>query len=128
AFDEPSLAARTVVGSCSGAPVTFALPAATDSCSTATVSCAPLPGDRFGANSVACTASDASGHASVATLTVNVLQPLTVRFRSPLSADAINRFTVGQTIPYEIKLFDCGNSDVTNQVAVTVKLAVTPVP
>jgi hypothetical protein len=124
-FDALSLGVRTVLGSCSGAPVAFALPTATDGCSAPTVSCAPLPGNWFGPNLVACTATDASGHAAVAAVVVNVLPPLTVAFQSPLSGAATNRFNVGQTIPHKVKLFDCSNADVTSQTGVTVQLTVT---
>ncbi len=71
----------------------------------------------------------------MANLTINILQPLRVAFRSPLSddnvaddvrtdADMVNPFTVKETIPHKVKLYDCAGSDVTDSAAVSVKLAV----
>lgn len=39
-------------------------------------------------------------------------------------ADASNLFRPGQTIPHKVRLLDCGDSDVTATVPVTLKLAV----
>jgi len=134
-FDPASLGPRTVVGSCSNTPLSFALPTASDACTTPTVSCDALSGASFGSNLVHCTATDASGNVTHANLVVNVLQPLHVIFDPPLKddnvaddvntdADVNNLFTVGQVIPHNVRLLDCPETDVTTTVPVTVKLVV----
>ncbi len=134
-FDPSTLATRTLVGTCSTAALTFALPSATDACTAATVSCSSLPGNSFGANTVTCTATDTSGNSIAANWEVDVLQPLHVVFAPPLADDNIaddvnidtdvnNVFRPGQTIPHKITLLDCAGHDVTTTAPVTVKLVV----
>jgi hypothetical protein len=136
-FDSASLGARTLIGDCTGHTLSFPLPTATDVCQgSVNVSCTALPGNRFGTNVVACTATDASGNVARASLMVNVLQPLHVMFQPPLAddnvadnidtdADIANVFQVKSTIPNQVKLFDCGGADVTSTAAVSVKIGVT---
>src|SRR5262249_14594145 len=134
-FDPGSLGPRTVVGSCGTAPLTFTFPTATDNAGPVTVTCGTVAGTSFGANTVTCTATDASGNVATTTITVNVLQPLRITFQEPLEddnvadnvdtdADIINVFKVGQTIPHQVKLLACNGQDVTSTAAVTLKLAV----
>ncbi|TMA25576.1 MAG: HYR domain-containing protein [Deltaproteobacteria bacterium] len=134
-FDASSLAARTVMGSCAASPVAFVLPSASDSCTSAKVTCDPLPGNNFGANTVACKAMDQSGNVSTTTLTVYVQQPLHVVFLRPLlddnvaddvdtDADVNNLFQPGWIIPHSVHLLDCAEKDVTSTAPVTVKLSV----
>jgi len=136
-FTAASLGARTVVGNCAGTAVAFTLPTATDVCQSVTVTCTPLAGNSLGANTVTCTAVDTSGNKTTATITVNVLQPLRIVFRQPLSddnvandintdADVANVFEVKRTIPNEVALYSCGGADVTaaNSAGVTLRLTV----
>src|SRR5207244_1998711 len=106
-----------------------------DVCQRVTVTCSPLVGNSFGANSVSCTATDAAGNQSTTTLTVNVIEPLRIAFLSPLAddnvaddintdADATNVFQVKSTIPHKVKLYACSGADVTAARAVTVRLTV----
>jgi hypothetical protein len=94
-----------------------------------------VPGNSFGANTATCTATDASGHTTTATVPANVLQPLRVAFAPPLAddnapndvatdADVNNLFRSGQTVPHKVKLFDCAGNDVTSTAPVTVRLVV----
>jgi hypothetical protein len=148
----PSLGAgtnQTLVGNCSGSPVTFAIPAlANSSCESGTnVTCtwslagsrgtcaksgrgASVPGNKYGAYAISCTAKDVAGNTSpVVTFTVTVLQPLTVKVQSPLAGDndtIDNVVKLGSTVPTKVRLYACG-SDVTRSASVTVKLATTHV-
>jgi hypothetical protein len=137
-FDPASLGPRIVFGNCSGAPVSFPLPTATDSCRSAGVSvtCTPVPGNNFGPTTSICTATDASGNKATATITVNVLQPLRLAFQPPLEddnvpddirtdADATNLFQVGSTVPNKLRVFGCNGADVTRAVAGSVTLRLT---
>ncbi|TMQ12251.1 MAG: HYR domain-containing protein [Deltaproteobacteria bacterium] len=136
AFNPASLADRTVLGRCDGTPVSFVPPTANDACQGVTVTCAPIAGNSFGANTVTCTATDGSGNHSDATLTVNVLQPMRLAFQAPLSddnvaddingdADIANIFEVKRTIPNKIKVFGCNGSDVTAAIGGSVTLRLT---
>jgi hypothetical protein len=114
-FDSASLSAQTLVGDCAGAPAAIALPTASDLCSgAATVSCAPLAGNRFGANEVLCTATDASGNQASATITINLIEPVRVVVYPPLSTSGSNLVHQGATVPNKVKLFGCGGADVTS--------------
>jgi hypothetical protein len=120
------VASQTVVGNCEGAAVTLTPPAASDTCSPTSVTCAPLAGNRFGANSVSCTARDASGNQTEAILPVTVLEPLRVAVQPPLSSGAYdNVVKAGSTVPNKVKLYDCAGIDVTRTAPVTVKIGVT---
>jgi hypothetical protein len=73
------------------------------------VSCPTVAGSSFGANSITCTATDGSGNqAPSPPITITVLEPLQVVFDPPIhgAAGAVNRFTVGQTIPHKVRLLD----------------------
>jgi hypothetical protein len=129
-------ATQTVLGSCSGAPVTFVKPAAADGCQDAVVTCSPVAGNSFGANTVSCRAVDPSGNLATTTITVNVIQPLRIAFLAPLAddnvaddiasdADVANVFQVKSTIPHQLALYSCSGADVTTSVSVTVSLTVT---
>jgi hypothetical protein len=134
AFDAASLGDQKVVGNCASSAIPFSasptpgavtLPTASDACSSATtVTCAPLSGDSFGDNTVRCTATDASGNQTDASIKVTVLEPLTVAFQSPLRASAVNLVKDGSTVPTKVKLFDCSNVDVTGTAPVTVGIDV----
>ncbi|HVU52271.1 MAG TPA: HYR domain-containing protein [Polyangia bacterium] len=131
----PVLAAgtnQTVVGTCSSAPLVFAAPALVGSCETGTkVTCTSVPGNAYGAHTVACTAKDAAGNVSApVSFTVTVLQPLTVRVQPPLSGDndaVDNVVKDGSTVPVKVQLFACG-VNVTKTASVTAKLAVASAP
>jgi len=135
-FDPGSLSPRTVLGNCSGASVAFVPPTATDRCQVAVVTCGALPGNHAGANTVLCTATDASGNTATASIIVNVLAPLQVVFLPPLEddnladdinsdSDVVNLFQVKSTIPHQVKLLSCAGADVTDSAPVTVRLDVT---
>jgi hypothetical protein len=128
------LSPQTVVGNCSGGQATFTLPTAHDTCQAVTVTC-PLAGTSYGTNAVTCTATDPSGNHTSTTITVNLVAPLRVVFQPPLAddnvaddintdADVANVFQVKQTIPHQVKLLSCAGDDVTDSVAVTVRLTV----
>jgi hypothetical protein len=72
-FDAASLAPQTLPANSTGAPIAFAVPTATDTCGPATVTCASLPGNHIGPNSVPCTATDAAGNTAHATSIVTLL-------------------------------------------------------
>jgi hypothetical protein len=131
-----ALAPQSVLGNCSGAALAFTKPTATDGCDLATVTCSALAGNSFGANTITCTAQDPSGNTATTTIAVNVIQPLQVRFGSPLAddnvadnvetdADVPNIFQVKSTIPHQVTLHSCSGADVTTSVAVSVTIAVT---
>jgi hypothetical protein len=129
----PSLnpgADQTLIGSCASAPVVFTQPTlANASCEVGTtVSCTPIPGNSYGAHTVTCVATDASGNVSASvSFTVTVLQPLTVRIQPPLAGDndtVDNVVKAGSTVPTKILLFACG-VDVTATAPVNAKLDVT---
>ena len=146
----PSLAPgtnQTVVGNCSGSPVTFAVPAlVSPSCEGGTnVTCTwtsggshgtcakssggtSLPGDRTGAFTISCTAKDAAGNVSPPVVfTVTVLKPLTIRIQPPLSGDnnAVNNVVkLGSTVPTKVLLYACG-TNVTKTASVTAKIGTT---
>ncbi len=135
-FDPASLGPRTVLGTCGGGAVTFAAPTATDVCQAVTVTCQPLAGTSVGANTVTCTATDGSGNATTATITVNVLAPLRLVFQSPLEddnqaddpstdADVANVFKVGSTVPHQVKVMACSGADVTSTIGGQVTLRLT---
>ncbi len=125
AFDPSSLADRTVVGGCTSQPVAFEPPAAGDACTQVRVVCGSVAGNSFGANTVTCMATDASGNVSTVTLRVNVLEPLQIVFDPPLVGAGVNNlFRPGQAIPHKVQLFDCGSADVTASAPVEVKLFV----
>jgi hypothetical protein len=114
-FVAASLLPQTLVGDCAGAPAAIALPTAEDLCSgAATVSCAPLAGNRFGANEVVCIATDASGNQASATITVNLVEPVTLVVCPPLETSGSNLVKQGSTVPNKVKLFGCGGADVTS--------------
>ena len=136
AFDVGSLGPRTVLGNCSGAALTFALPTAADTCQTVTVTCAALAGSSVGANDVTCTATDAGGNVTTTSIVVNVLAPLRLTFLSPLEddnvandistdADVANVFKVGSTVPHKLALVACNGTVVTAAVAGQVTLRLT---
>jgi hypothetical protein len=89
---------------------------------------ATLPGNRYGAYSVTCTAKDAAGNVSPAVVfMVTVLQPLTIRIQPPLSGDnnaVDNIVKLGSTVPNKVRLYACG-TDVTRTASVVVKLGTT---
>jgi hypothetical protein len=135
-FNAATLGAQTLLGNCSGAALAVKVPTATDVCQSVTVTCAPLAGNSFGSNVVTCTARDAAGNTTTASITVNVLQPLRLAFQSPLSddnvandintdADISNVFQVKSTIPHKIKIFACNGNDITASVASSVTLRLT---
>ena len=138
---------QTIVGNCWGSGVVFAVPPlANSSCESGTnVTCtwtqgsshgtcaksgtgASLPGNRYGAYSISCTAKDAAGNSSPAVaFTVTVLQPLTIRIQPPLSGDnntVDNVVKLNSTVPNKVRLYACG-TDVTRTASVTVKLGTT---
>jgi hypothetical protein len=135
---------QTVVGNCPGSGVVFAVPPlASSACETGTnVTCtwtqgsshgtcaksgtgATLPGNRYGAYTISCTAKDAAGNVSPAVVfTVTVLQPLTIRIQPPLSGDnnsVDNIVKLGSTVPNKVRLYACG-TDVTRTASVVVKI------
>ncbi|HVV81431.1 MAG TPA: HYR domain-containing protein [Kofleriaceae bacterium] len=136
-FDAASLATRTVTGSCAADPVSFPLPTATDGCQAATVTCAPLPGNSVGTNTVTCTATDASGNKTTANLTVNVLAPYRVAITSladdnvaddpATDADVSNLFKTGTNLPHYVRVYNCSGADVTGtaHLRLTLRMTVT---
>jgi hypothetical protein len=128
----PSLGAgtdQTVVGTCNSTPLAYAQPqVAGSSCQTGvTISCTPVPGNKYGANTVICTATNGAGTVSApVSFRVTVLQPLTMRIQAPLAGDNAsvdNVVKAGSTVPVKVLLFACG-ADVTTTAAVDGKLAV----
>jgi hypothetical protein len=120
---------QTLVGNCSGTPITYAQPAVANGCS-ATVTCTSVPGTSYGANTVTCTATDSAGTSAPVSFKVTVLQPITMQVQPPLSGDndtADNVAKDGSTVPVKVKLFACG-TDVTSSAAVTAKIGVSYVP
>ena len=87
-----------------------------------------LPGNRYGAFTVSCTAKDAAGNVSAPVVfTVTVLKPLEIRIQPPLAGDnnTVNNIVkAGSTVPNKVRLYACG-SDVTRTASVTVKLDTT---
>ena len=122
-------ATQYVVGSCgSGALSVPVVPTAVDGCQgPLAVTCTTVAGTSYGANTVTCTATDASGNSSSVALTLVVMQPLTVVFDPPLVGGGTveNRFTAGQTLVNKVRLLDCSKNDVTTTAPVTVRIDVT---
>jgi hypothetical protein len=89
---------------------------------------ASLPGNRYGAYAISCTAKDAAGNMSApVAFTVTVLQPLTIKIQPPLSGDngtVNNVVKLGSTVPNKVRLYACG-TNVTTTASVTVKLGTT---
>jgi hypothetical protein len=119
-FDPAS--AQTLVGNCSGDPVAFTVPTATDQCSAVSVSCATLAGNRFGANPVSCTATDATGNQASVDIMVNLIEPLRIALYPPLSVDAPTVAKAGSTLVCKAKLFNCQGQDVTATAATSARL------
>jgi hypothetical protein len=138
---------QTLVGNCSGAQVVFTVPPLLNaSCEGGTnITCswtlagnrgtcprsgngASLPGNRYGAYTISCTAKDGGGNVSAPVVfTVSVLQPLTIRIQPPLSGDnntTDNVVKLGSTVPNKVRLYACG-SEVTKTASVIVKLGTT---
>jgi alpha-tubulin suppressor-like RCC1 family protein len=128
-----AVATQYVVGNCSGGMVgPPVLPTASDACQgSVPVTCTTAPGTHYGPNTVTCTAQDASGNTSHATLTLIVLEPLAVRIQPPLAGDngtVANVVKDGSTVPNKVLLLNCGGVDVTRTASVVAKLGVTYVP
>jgi hypothetical protein len=122
-FAAASLSPQTIVGDCAGAPAAIVMPTASDLCSgAATVSCAPLAGNRFGSNEVLCTATDASGNQASAAITVNLIEPVSLVVYPPLDTSSINLVKRGSTVPNKVKLSGCGGADVTSTAPFSVAL------
>jgi hypothetical protein len=136
-FDEASLGERNVSGDCSSNPVAFALPTATDAadCQAVTVTCGTVAGNSVGANTVTCTATDASGNATSTTITVNILSPYRLAFSSladdnvmndpETDADKTNLFKTGSKISHTLRVYNCLGVDVTPTVGPTMTLRLT---
>jgi hypothetical protein len=119
-FDAAS--AQTLLGNCSGDAIAFTAPTASDRCSAVSISCAALAGNSFGANSVSCSATDASGNQASVDLSVDVIEPLSIVLYPPLSVDAANVTRVGSTVVCKAKLFNCQGQDVTATAATGARL------
>lgn len=122
--------------------VVYDKPMVVDNCDASPeISCQPPCGSILGPglHTIVCSAVDASGNTSEATVAITVLEPLQVIFEQPplrddnvrddieTDTDGINKFKVGSTIPVKIKILDCDGNDLTTSIApaVTVRLDVT---
>jgi hypothetical protein len=135
-FDPATLVPQTVAGRCDDlTSVSFTPPRALD-CQSVSVTCTPIDGSSRGAHTSTCTATDADGRHTTATITVNVLAPLHFHVEAPLwddndpddietDGDSTNLFTVGHSITNKVQVLSCACADVTKSIAGTVTARLT---
>lgn len=87
------------------APVTYALPAATDTVSSVTVTCTPASGSVFplGTTTVTCTATDEAGNSAQVQFQVNV-RFVTAGFFQPVRMNELNVVKAGSSVPLKFSL------------------------
>jgi len=87
------------------APVTYALPAATDTVSSVAVTCTPASGSVFplGTTTVTCTATDEAGNSAQVQFQVNV-RFVTAGFFQPVRMNELNVVKAGSSVPLKFSL------------------------